>query len=44
VLKEIGWLGAKWNDLDQDTDKWKAFVKAAMNHRVSYDAGNFLTG
>lgn len=43
VLKEIGWLRAKCNDMAQDTDKWKTFVKAAMNNRVFYDAVNFPT-
>jgi hypothetical protein len=32
-----------WVDMGQDRDKWRALVKAAMNHRVAYNAGNFLT-
>jgi hypothetical protein len=30
----IGWGGVFWIGLAQDRDKWRAFVKAAMNLRV----------
>jgi hypothetical protein len=43
-LKEIGWLCVEWNDTAPDRDKREAFVQAAMNNHVSYDAVNFLTG
>jgi hypothetical protein len=32
-----------WIDLTEDKDRWRAFVKAAMNLRVVENAGNFLT-
>jgi hypothetical protein len=33
-LREIGWKGVDWVNLDQDRDKWRAFVNAIMNLRV----------
>jgi hypothetical protein len=33
-LREIGWDGGDWIDLDQDRDRWRALVKAVMNLRV----------
>jgi hypothetical protein len=27
--------GKEWDDVDQDTDKWRALVKTVMNFRVS---------
>jgi len=32
-----------WIDLAQDIDRWLALITAVMNHRVPYNAGNFLT-
>jgi hypothetical protein len=42
-LQEVGWLDMDWIDLAQDRDRWRALVNAAMNVRVPYNAGNFLT-
>jgi hypothetical protein len=33
-LREIGWDGGDWIDLDQDRDQLRALVKAVMNLRV----------
>jgi hypothetical protein len=33
-LGEIGWGGMDWINLAQDRDRWRALVKAVMNHRV----------
>jgi hypothetical protein len=33
-LGEIGWDGMDWNDLAQDTDHWRALVRAVMKLRV----------
>jgi hypothetical protein len=43
-LREIGWDGMDWIDLAQDRDQWRALVNAAMNLRVPYSAGKFLSG
>jgi hypothetical protein len=29
-LREIGWNGMDWIDLDQDTDQWRALVNMVM--------------
>jgi hypothetical protein len=33
-LREIGWDGRDWIDLDQDRDQWRALVNTVMNLRV----------
>jgi hypothetical protein len=30
-LREIGWKGADWISLAQDSDKWRAVVNTVMN-------------
>jgi len=35
--------GMDWVDLDQERDRWQTLVNAVMNHRVTYNGGNFLT-
>jgi hypothetical protein len=33
-LREVGWGGMDWIDLDQDGDQWRAIVNIVMNLRV----------
>jgi hypothetical protein len=33
-LREIGWDGGEWIDLDQDRDQWRALVNTVMKLRV----------
>jgi hypothetical protein len=33
-LREMGWDGVDWIDLDQDRDQWRALVNTVMNLRV----------
>jgi hypothetical protein len=33
-LREIGWSGVDWTDLDQDRYHWRVFMKMIMNLRV----------
>jgi hypothetical protein len=34
-LKEVGWDGRDWIGHAQDRDRWRAYVNAVMNLRVS---------
>jgi hypothetical protein len=34
-LREIGWDGMDWIDLDEDRDQWRALVNTVMNLQVS---------
>ena len=43
-LQELGLGCMDWLDLAQDKDRWRAVVKAVINIRVPFNAGNFLTG
>ena len=42
-LQEVGCGYMDWIGLAQDRDKWRTLVSAAMNLRVPWNAGNFLT-
>jgi hypothetical protein len=33
-VREMGWRGVEWIDLDQDSEMWRALVNAVMNLRV----------
>jgi hypothetical protein len=33
-LREIGWAGVDWIDMDQDMDQWRALVNTVLNLRV----------
>jgi hypothetical protein len=37
-LREGELCGMDWVDMAQDSDQWRALVKAAMNHRVPQTA------
>jgi hypothetical protein len=43
-LQEVGWGSVDRIALAHDRDRWRAVVNAALNLRVAYNAGNFLTG
>jgi hypothetical protein len=43
-LREIGWDGMDWIELDQNRDQWRALVNTVMNLRFLKIAGNFLNG
>ena len=39
----MGWVGLGLIGLVQNSDKWQAVVKTAMNIQVPYNMGNLLT-
>jgi hypothetical protein len=43
ALGEIEWNGINWIDLAEDRDQWRAFVSTAINLRLPYNAGKFLS-
>jgi hypothetical protein len=43
-LGELGWVGVDGIDLAQYRDKWRAFLKAVMNHRDPYNFGKLMSG
>jgi hypothetical protein len=43
IQKVVGCEGNDCIDVAQDRDKWRELVNAAMNLRVPYNEGNFLT-
>jgi hypothetical protein len=43
-LREIGWGDVDWIGVVQDRDKWRNFVKTAMNLRVSLNAVKLSSG
>ena len=42
-LQEVGCGYMDWIGLAQDRDRWRTLVSVAMNLRVPWNAGNFLT-
>jgi hypothetical protein len=42
-LRDIGWGGMDWIDLDEDRNKWRALVNTVMNLRVPENVGKFLS-
>jgi hypothetical protein len=42
-LQEVGCGGMEWINMAQNRDRWRSVVQAAMNHRVTQNAGNLLT-
>jgi hypothetical protein len=42
-LREIELSRMDWVDLVQDRDQWRALSNTAMNFRVLYNTGNFLS-
>jgi hypothetical protein len=42
-LREILWCGMDWFNLVQDRYQWRALINTAMNLRVPYIVGKFLS-
>jgi hypothetical protein len=42
-LMEIVWNVVDWTHLAENRDQWRALVNIAINPRVPYKVGNFLT-
>jgi hypothetical protein len=42
-LREIGWDGMDWIDLNQDREQWRGLVNTLMNFRVPLNAGKFFS-
>ena len=42
-LHEVGCWSMDWIDVAQDSDNWRALIKAAMILRVPLNTGNFYT-
>ena len=42
-LQEVGCGDMDWIEQAQDRDRERSLVKAVMNLRIPYNAGNFLT-
>jgi hypothetical protein len=42
-LREIGWDGMDWIDLDHDLDRWKNLVNTGINIVVLQNAVKFLS-
>jgi hypothetical protein len=40
-LRETGWDGVAWIELDQDRDQWRALVNTVMNLRVPQNCWEF---
>jgi hypothetical protein len=43
-LGEIGWGGAVWVGLAQDSDMWRALVNSVINLLVPWNAGEVWSG
>jgi hypothetical protein len=34
ALREIGWDGVDWTDMDQDRDQWRALVNTVLKNHI----------